>query len=56
MGGFGAALGAAASAAPAAGAAAAAGSTDYRAQVLEIYKAYNQSKLGEVDTILKKYA
>lgn len=55
MGGFGAALGAAASAAPAAGAAAA-GSTDYRAQVLEIYKAYNQSKLGEVDTILKKYA
>lgn len=48
MGGFGAALGAATAAGP--------GSTDYRAQVLEIYKAYNQSKLGEVDTILKKYA
>lgn len=55
MGGFGAALGAAA-AAPAASAGVGTGPTDYRAQVLEIYKSYNQSKLGEVDTILKKYA
>lgn len=54
MGGFGAALGTAAAAPAAAGAAA--GALDYRAQVLDIYRKYNQSKLGEVDTILKKYA
>ncbi len=54
MSGFGAALGGAAAPAPAAGAPA--GPTDYKSQVLEIYQKHNPSKLGEVDTILKKYA
>lgn len=53
MGGSGPALRAAA-VTPATGAVV--GTLDYRAQVVEIYTNHIESKLGEVDTILKAYA
>lgn len=64
MGGVGAALGAAAASpaqAPAApgpvapGPAAPGGTVDYQTQVMEIYKKYNPSKLGDVDKLIHKY-